>query len=163
MMGREDVMSVLRKDLTALGFAGRGRNLRVLREEVAWLVELELIPRTSRVGVFLGACPAVLAPEGWPTRANDCPIILDPASGGAALLGHNRWVTWLALDGDSVLSDEARREALYRLAEALVSASERITTVSELRAAAAEGQLTGFVRKDARALLVGGETTNGGG
>lgn len=162
-MGHENVISVLRKELTELGFAGRGRNLRAIRAEVAWFVELELIPRTSRVGVSLGACPAVLAPEGWPARANDCPIILDPASGGAALLGHDRWETWQALDGDSALSDEVRSEALRCLAEALARAFERIMTLGDLRAAAAEGQLTGFIHKDARALLEGGATMNGSG
>ena len=162
-MTREDVMRLLRRELTARGFSGRGRNLRVVRPEIAWLVGLELVPRTARVGVSLGACPAVLAPGGWPTRANDCPIILDPASGGAALLDHDRWEAWQALDGDSGLTDEVRQQALGRLAEGLASVADRIALLDDLRAAAHVGQLTGFVRKDARALLGGGGAADNGG
>ncbi|WP_206535813.1 hypothetical protein [Microbacterium endophyticum] len=153
MTTREEIIRSLRAELVRYGFAGRGRSLRIVRPEVAWLIHLELIPRTSQVGVCVGICPAVLACDGWPTRANDCPIILYPASGGAEMFGHDTGETWQALDSESTLTEEARNEVLDRLADAMWSASEETATLDELKRASAAGKLTAFVHKDARALL----------
>lgn len=117
------------------------------------MIDLELIPRASRVGVSVGICPATLAAEGWPSRANNCPIILDPASGGVEMFGHDKWDTWRALDSDSAVTSEARKEMLGRLSGAIGAASEVIATLSDLRGAADAGKLSAFVRRDARALL----------
>ena len=79
------------------------------------------------------------------------------------MLDHDRGEAWQALDGDSGLTDEVRQQALGRLAEGLASVADRIALLDDLRAAAHVGQLTGFVRKDARALLGGGGAADNGG
>ncbi|MDZ8200272.1 hypothetical protein RZO50_02010 [Microbacterium sp. SSW1-59] len=152
-MSRTEIIKSLRSELVARGFVGRGRNLRVIRAEVAWMIQLELIPTTSRVGLSVGICPAALTAAGWPSRANNRPIILDPASGGVEMFGHDKWDIWHALDSDSALTSEARKELLGRLSDAIWAASEAIATLSDLRGAADAGKLSAFVRRDARALL----------
>ncbi|WP_353810495.1 hypothetical protein [Agromyces sp. SYSU T00194] len=105
------------------------------------------------MGVSIGVCPAALSPDGWPARATECPIIIDPAGGGVDLLGHDRWDAWRALDCDSGLLDDERRAGIVALVEALAGVAEGIATLADLRAAAAAGHLDQFVRKDARTLL----------
>lgn len=60
-MSRDEIIKRLRSELVDRGLVGRGRNLHVTWAEVAWMIHLELIPRTSRTDpgtaqVSLAAC-----------------------------------------------------------------------------------------------------------
>lgn len=154
MPDRRELVSALGQALRERGLEGRGRYFRFVGPELAWFVDLDLIPHTDRVGTIVGVCPAALAPNGWPTRANNCPIVLAPDSGGEPF-GLDHWEMWQALSADSDLTDDARREALQALVEAVVGVVRRVQTLEELKAIAASGQLRGFLHKDARSLLAG--------
>jgi hypothetical protein len=156
MIPREELLATVRQCLADEGFKGRGRNLRAGSPEVAWLVQLELVPRSSRVGIDVGICPALLAPGGWPGRASNCPIVIDPASGGAALFGHDDRAAWEALDVGSDLADAERRHVVAQLAGAIASTARRLATLEQLEDAVRRGEVGGFMRHDARQLLLGG-------
>lgn len=160
MMDRNDITRVLGGPLAGGGFEGRGRRLRLAWPGFVWLVELDMVPRTDRLGVSLGVCPAELASAGWPERANDCPIIFYPDAGGEPF-GLDHWRAWQALDAASDLADDARRLALSEIGEAIAGLANRVTTLEDLKQMAVGGQLRGFVRKDARILLEGGDIETG--
>jgi len=154
MITREAVIKALRRAFVDQGFEGRGRHFLLVWPELTWMLQLESIPRTGRVGMYLGVCPAELVIDVWPSRANDCPIILHPEGGGPPF-GLDHWEAWQALDTASELPDDVRIAALDGIARAVAKVASRTTTVSDLRKMAAEGHLRGFVRRDARALLSG--------
>jgi len=156
-----DVLRSIGALLAERGLVGRGQRFRAEWPELAWMVELEVVPKTGRVGIYLGICPVGLATGGWPSRANDCPIVLHPPSG--TLLGVDYWRSWKALDAESEMDDQDRRAALADLCDAMTDRAMRVTTLADLRRLEMEGHLSGFVHKDARALLRGGETTNADG
>lgn len=160
MMDRKDITRALGGSLAGGGFEGRGRRLRLAWPNLVWLVELDMVPRTERLGISLGVCSAELASAGWPDRANDCPIIFYPDAGGEPF-GLDHWRAWQALDAGSDLDDDARRLALSEIGEAIAGLANRVTTLEDLKQMAAGGQLRGFVRKDARVLLEGGDMENG--
>jgi hypothetical protein len=94
----------------------------------------------------------ILAPDGWPKRANDCPIVLYPDAGGEPF-GLDRWQAWQALDSDSDLHIGERELELERIARSMWRVANEIRSLSDLRHMAAEGHLRGFVHRDARDLL----------
>lgn len=154
-------MSALGRALRERGLEGRGRYFRLVGPELSWFVDLDLVPRTDRVGTIVGVCPVALAPDGWPTRANNCPIVLAPDSGGEPF-GLDHWEMWQALSADSDLTDDARWTALLGLVEAVVDVAQRVQTLEALRVMAASGQLRGFLHQDARSLLKGADPTTAG-
>lgn len=158
MMPRDKVLKKLAEGLVRSGFQGRGRRFTRVWPELAWLFQLESIPRTARVGIYVGICPVELAPNGWPARANDCPIILHPEGGGEPF-GLDHWEAWQALDTASELEDAVRLATLDEIVRSVAEVAERVTTIGELRRLAADGQLRGFVHRDARALLDGDDAT----
>lgn len=161
MMTASDVLRSVGALLAERGLAGRGRCFWAEWSELAWMVQLEVVPKTGRVGIYLGICPAELARDGRPSRANDCPIVLHPPSG--TLLGVDYWRSWKALDAESGFDDQDRRAALAELCDAIADRVMHVTTLADLRRLAMDGHLSGFVHKDARALLQGGEATNADG
>jgi hypothetical protein len=116
-----------------------------------WLVDLEQIPRTERVGIYLGVCPKELAPDGWPTKANDCPILFIPEGPGEVFRLEDRRA-WNALDMSSELQDEVRVDELRVVADAIVGLVLRVATLDSLKLMASAG-LVAFVRRDAKELL----------
>lgn len=154
-MERAAALRVLGRAFLELGLHGAARRFQRDYSELHWLVDMELIPRTERVGLKVGACPIQLAPDGWPTRANDCPIIFYPESGGEPF-GIDRWRVWVALDLSTSLADETRSDELRLVAESIVQVVDRVTSVADLKKMAARGELRGFLRKDARDLVMPG-------
>jgi hypothetical protein len=154
MMTREAVIKALGGAFVDQGFEGRGRLFRLVWPELTWMLQLESIPRTGRVGIYVGVCPSELVVDAWPSRANDCPIILHPEGGGPPF-GLDHWDVWQALDTASELPDDVRIAALAGIARATALVANRTTTISDLRDMSAEGHLRGFVRRDARSLLSG--------
>ncbi|MCC2322277.1 hypothetical protein [Cellulomonas xiejunii] len=151
-MERDEILSVLRGGLRERGFTGPGGRLRLVSPHMAWMVDLGRVPRTDRAEVYVGICPVELAPGGWPTCANNCPIVLYPESGGAPF-GLDRWDAWQALDAGSSLSDEIRRGELLAIVDAVAELSTQVTTLQDLKEMFAAGRLRQFVHKNARALL----------
>lgn len=151
-MERDEIVSVLRGGLRERGFAGPGGRLRLVSPHMAWMVDLGRVPRTDRAEVYVGICPVELAPGGWPTRANSCPIILYPESGGEPF-GLDHRDTWQALDAGSNLSDETRRGGLLAIVDAVAELTTQVTTLHDLREMFAAGRLRQFVHTNARALL----------
>ncbi len=156
MMDRSDGIRALGGYLTSAGFEGRGLRFRLSWSELVWMVELDRIPRSERIGIMVGVCPAELAPDGWPVRANDCPIIFYPDGGGEPF-GLDHWRAWQALDSSSDISDEDRLSELSAIVESIVTLANFVTTVDGLRSMAAKGPLRGFVRKDALSLIERGD------
>jgi hypothetical protein len=122
--------------------------------ELEWMFQLESAPRTNEVGLYVGVSPEVLVTESRPGRANDCPIILHPENGGP--FGIDRADAAQALDTGYDLPDEERLAILADIARAVADVAKRVVTLADLRRMAADGQITGFVRKDARTLLFAG-------
>ncbi len=119
------------------------------------MIDLEQIPKTDRVGTYVGVCPTALAPDVLPSRANDCPIVMWPETGGEPF-GLDRWDVRDTLDLSSGISDETRSQRLAAIAEAVASVFFSAQSVADLRRMSVEGRLAGFLRKDAREFLQGG-------
>jgi hypothetical protein len=150
---RLEVIKIIGRELRERGLPGRGRVFSFHHTDVLWLIDLEQIPRTDRVGVAVGACPNVLMADGRPTRANNCPIVFYPETGGEPF-GLDRWRTWQALDVASDIGDDERSEALAEIVDAIVDVASNAVTLHDLREMASEGKIRHFIRKDARALLM---------
>lgn len=152
MVSREELIGSLGGLLRDAGFEGRNRHFILAGPELDWLLQLELIPRTTRVGIYVGVSPRVLASGTEPTRANDCPIVFDPESGGEPF-GLDHWQVWRALDVESDVPDDVRAETLAETVRAVSLVARRVSTLAALRQMAADGQIREFVRKDARSLI----------
>jgi hypothetical protein len=151
-MTREDVLQALGNGLMEHGFQGRSRHFQLSWPELEWMVQLEMIPRTERVGTYVGLSPQALLSADRPTKANDCPIIFHPESGGEPF-GLDHWRVWEALSLESGLSDDERQGRIDEFVRAVAAVANRVRSMADLRLLAANGHLRGFVRKDARALL----------
>ncbi len=152
-MDRLEVIKIIGRDLRVKGWSGKGRVLSLHHTGVLWLVDLEQIPRTDRVGIAVGACPSVLTADGRPTRANNCPIVFYPETGGEPF-GLERWRTWQTLDVASDIGDDERSKALAEIVDAIVDVASNAVTLHDLREMASEGKIRHFIRKDARELLM---------
>jgi len=159
-MNRQDVIRTIGEALADGGLSGRGRHFRLVQPDLVWMVDLDQIPGTARLGISVGVCPAQLAGEQWPDRANDCPIILYPDAGGEPF-GLDHWRSWEGLDAASEIADDERRRSLSEIGDSVAELAGRVTTLNQLKQLYEAGRLRGFVRKDARLLLEGGSTPTG--
>lgn len=149
---RIEALRHIARELKGLGFDKRGQTFRVEAPTVVWLVDLEQIPRTDRVGISVGVCPAELAPDGWPSRANDCPIV-SHSEAGDALLGLEKWRVGSALDMSREMSVESRTEELSEIARSIARVAREANSLDVLKRMYAAGRFREFLHKDARALL----------
>lgn len=153
MMNKNEALRTLGIAFRGLGLTGRGRRFRRDSDELLWLVDLESIPRTDRIGITVGVCPVSLAPEGLPKNANDCPVIFVPENGGEPF-GIQPSLAWAALDLSADMAEAIRTEELRSLAKSIVDLVAETSSVEDLRRLAVAGRLRAILRKDARALLV---------
>lgn len=152
-MDRSEAIKILGHMFQQRGLGRGPRQYRRDHNQIFWRVDLELVPKTDRVGVKVGVCPKDLLPEGVPIKANDCPIIFHPDSSDEPF-GIERWRAWTALDMSSTLGDEDRADELAAVALAIADLIEEVATLADLQKIAEEGRVRGFVRRDARELLM---------
>ena len=151
-MNKVEALRTLGHAFGELGLAGSGRKFRREYDELLWLIDLATIPRTERIGITVGVCPLVLAPEGLPKVANDCPVIFIPENGGEPL-GIEPSRAWAALDLSVDLVEETRCKELTMLATSIVDLVDETSRVDDLKHLAAQGRLRAILRRDARELV----------
>lgn len=155
MMTRDEILETLARGFREHGYEGHGRHFWLPFPELVWMVQLELVPRTTEVGIYVGVSPEVLVSGERPDRANDCPIVFHPEFGGEPF-GLDRREARLALDASSELLDEERLTEIADIARAVSEVAKGATTLAALRQMASVGGIRSFLRKDARALLFQG-------
>jgi len=155
MMDKSAALKELGGFFREVGLQGHTRHFFRLSTELNWYVDLESIPRSDRIAIKVGVCPSQLAPHGLPKKANDCPVIFSP-EGSDEPFGIDRWRVWAAFDLSTPLDDETRSDEFKVIAGAIVTLIDQVGTVAALRQMAANGRVSGFMRKDARELLIPG-------
>lgn len=145
--------SWLSESLKVGGFGGRGAVWRMKGSEVQWVVHIDELPYGNRLGVDIGL---ELQPATTPHRPTDCPILLHlenvPVARDSAVVE--------ALDLDSGLAPDQRRQELEDVTRALATYLTGHLTLSAVRGAYRAGDLgSAFIRKDARAILEAGEAS----
>lgn len=138
-------------NLKAGGLRGRGSVWRLKGQEVQWVVHIDELPYGNRLGVDIGLDLQV---GTSPQRPTDCPVLLhlenSPPAGGVEVVA--------ALDLDSGLAPDQRRQALETAARDLAAYLAEHLTISSVRAAYRAGDFqAAFIHKDARAILESGE------
>lgn len=152
-MDPSEAIAVLGKVFLERGLSGGSGRYRRIHPDLLWLVDLELIPRTNRVGITVGVCPGELVAGGFPAKANNCPVIFIPENGGEPF-GVERATAWKSLDMSSGLDELTRVEGLITVAAAISSLVVETDSVADLRQMAVSGRLRAALRKDARELLL---------
>jgi hypothetical protein len=129
------------------GLQGRGSVWRLKGSDVQWIVHIDQLPYGNRLGVDVGLD---LQTQSTPRLPTDCPILLHLENLPVA----RDFSVSMALDLDSVLDADQRRQQLVGAVRALGAyASERLS-IAAVREAYGSGDFSSaFIDKDARAAL----------
>ena len=152
MASREEIIRELARLFKDRGFQGKGAHWSLPFAELRWLVYSERLPRTTRVGMYVGVDIGALGDDPPPKNANYCAVVLHPDIGGEPF-GLEKRDTREALDEASRWSDEERTGQLSAIFNAIAALATQTSTVAALRELAAAGRLRAALRRDARAFL----------
>lgn len=143
------VKSWIAESLKAAGLRGRGAVWRVKGSEVQWVVHIDDLPNSNRLGVDIGL---ELHPTTTPRRPTDCPILLHLENVPVA----RSFAVVESLDLNSNLQADQRRHQLEDVTRALARYLADHLTLDAVRSAYRDGDLaSAFIRKEARAFLEG--------
>ena len=149
MIDTKTVRSWIGDELRSAGLERRGVVWRLLGADVLWLVYIDRVPFSRRLGVEIGLD---LRADSTAERPTDCPIVLYL---GSLLPTRDLWV-FAALDLNSGLDDAERRQELGAALRALGDFLRENVTLSSVRGAYARGEFShALIHKDARRVLEG--------
>lgn len=137
--------------LREAGYRGRGSVWRLTGAGIQWVVHVDRLSHSNRLGVDIGLDLQI---ETLPRRPTDCPILLHLEN----LPPARELPVSMLLDLDSTVGSRQRRHELERLGRTLGRYTYERRTLPAVRAAYRAGDVdSGFVHKDARSVLEGGE------
>lgn len=158
-MTPERFLSLINDALKAGGFKRHGKSWILAGTDVAWIFTVEKSPHSHRYSLLMGVDLYSRSGTQRPQNANYCSMRFSGES-QAAFMGLDRYEFRHAFDLDFDLDDQTRESDVHRIMTAASTyASARLDTSALEQSYSANEFSSGFVHREARAMLEAGSTS----